>query len=80
MSTDRNVWRTSSRPGSNGQCVEVRDQGAQVDVRDSKAPTAGTLTFAPAALDRFHRQPPGHPSIGGLGARLTTLGVGRSSF
>ena len=50
---DRNTWRTSSRSGSNGQCVEVRDRGAQVDVRDSKAPTAGTLGFAPAAWTAF---------------------------
>ncbi|GIJ24639.1 DUF397 domain-containing protein [Micromonospora sp. DT48] len=42
---ERNVWRTSSRSGSNGQCVEVRDRGTAIDVRDSKAPTAGTLSF-----------------------------------
>ncbi|MDW5330555.1 DUF397 domain-containing protein [Plantactinospora sp. KLBMP9567] len=45
----RNAWRKSSRSGSNGQCVEVRDRGAQVDLRDSKAPTAGMLTFDAAA-------------------------------
>ena len=50
---DRNAWRTSSRSGSNGQCVEVRDRGAQVDVRDSKALTAGTLSFDPAAWTAF---------------------------
>ncbi|MFG1777011.1 DUF397 domain-containing protein [Micromonospora sp. NPDC049051] len=50
---ERNVWRKSSRSGSNGQCVEVRDRGARVDVRDSKAPAAGTLTFEPAAWDAF---------------------------
>nr|MDT0659434.1 DUF397 domain-containing protein [Micromonospora sp. DSM 115978] len=50
---DRNVWRTSSRSGNNGQCVEVRDRGTQVDVRDSKAPVAGTLTFDPAAWTAF---------------------------
>lgn len=50
---ERNAWRTSSRSGSNGQCVEVRDRGAQVDVRDSKAPAAGMLTFDPAAWATF---------------------------
>ncbi|WP_432903457.1 DUF397 domain-containing protein [Micromonospora matsumotoense] len=50
---ERNAWRTSSRSGSNGQCVEVRDRGAQVDVRDSKAPDAGTLSFEPAVWDAF---------------------------
>ncbi|MEU5781846.1 DUF397 domain-containing protein [Micromonospora lupini] len=49
----RNAWRTSSRSGSNGQCVEVRDRGAQVDVRDSKAPDAGMLSFEPAAWVAF---------------------------
>lgn len=49
----RNVWRTSSRSGSNGQCVEVRDRGVQVDVRDSKAPAAGMLSFDPAAWNAF---------------------------
>ncbi|MGW5580212.1 DUF397 domain-containing protein, partial [Micromonospora chokoriensis] len=34
---------TPTRSGSNGQCVEVRDRGAGVDVRDSKAPEAGLL-------------------------------------
>jgi hypothetical protein len=50
---ERNAWGKSSRSGSNGQCVEVRDRGAQVDVRDSKAPTAGTLTFDPIAWNAF---------------------------
>lgn len=50
---ERNVWRKSSRSGNNGQCVEVRDRGAQVDVRDSKAPTAGMLSFDPAAWSAF---------------------------
>ncbi|SCL19913.1 DUF397 domain-containing protein [Micromonospora inyonensis] len=50
---ERNVWRTSSRSGSNGQCVEVRDRGVEIDVRDSKAPTAGTLRFTPEAWTAF---------------------------
>ncbi|NBE82601.1 DUF397 domain-containing protein [Micromonospora rubida] len=50
---ERNTWRKSSRSGSNGQCVEVRDRGARVDVRDSKAPTTGTLSFDPAAWTAF---------------------------
>ncbi|PYC67146.1 DUF397 domain-containing protein [Micromonospora arborensis] len=50
---ERNAWRTSSRSGNNGQCVEVRDRRVQVDVRDSKAPDAGMLSFAPASWDAF---------------------------
>ncbi|GGM46286.1 hypothetical protein GCM10011608_33800 [Micromonospora sonchi] len=50
---ERNAWRTSSRSGSNGQCVEVRDRGTEIDVRDSKAPAAGTLSFGPAAWAAF---------------------------
>ncbi|MEH0986372.1 DUF397 domain-containing protein [Micromonospora sp. CPCC 205556] len=50
---ERNAWRKSSRSGSNGQCVEVRDRGVQVDVRDSKAPAAGMLSFEPAVWGAF---------------------------
>ncbi len=49
---ERNVWRTSSRSGSNGQCVEVRNRGTEIDVRDSKAPAA-TLSFEPDAWQAF---------------------------
>ncbi|HKX24248.1 MAG TPA: DUF397 domain-containing protein [Candidatus Saccharimonadales bacterium] len=44
---ERNKWVKSTRSGSNGQCVEVRDRVDVVDVRDSKNPGAGTLTFSP---------------------------------
>lgn len=50
---ERNVWRTSSRSGNNGQCVEVRDRGSAIDVRDSKAPAAGTLSFDPVSWTAF---------------------------
>ncbi|GAB3800479.1 DUF397 domain-containing protein [Micromonospora zhanjiangensis] len=50
---ERNVWRKSSRSGSNGQCVEVRDRGTQVDVRDSKARTVETLSFNLTAWTAF---------------------------
>lgn len=45
---NRNVWTTSTRSGSNGQCVQVRDRGDTVDVRDSKNPDGPTLAFSPA--------------------------------
>ncbi len=44
---ERNVWRKSSRSGSNGQCTEVRDRGEAVDVRDSKNRSGPMLTFTP---------------------------------
>ncbi|WP_422738377.1 DUF397 domain-containing protein [Micromonospora sp. WMMD729] len=47
------VSHTSSRSGNNGQCVEVRDRGVRVDVRDSKVPGAGTSSFEPAAWESF---------------------------
>ncbi|MCG5458548.1 DUF397 domain-containing protein [Micromonospora sp. PSH03] len=50
---EHNAWRKSSRSGNNGQCVEVRDRRVQVDVRDTKAPDAGMLSFEPAAWDAF---------------------------
>ena len=50
---ERNVWRKSSRSGSNGQCVEARDRGDLVDVRDSKASADGMLSFEAAAWKTF---------------------------
>ncbi|MCT2282359.1 DUF397 domain-containing protein [Micromonospora chalcea] len=40
-----NVWRKSSRSGSNGQCTEVKDTGVDVLVRDSKNPSGSVLAF-----------------------------------
>jgi hypothetical protein len=50
---ERNVWRKSSRSGNNGQCVEVRDQGDAVGVRDSKNPQGPALTFTPEEWSAF---------------------------
>jgi hypothetical protein len=50
---ERNVWRKSSRSGSNGQCVEVRDRGDAVDVRDSKDRSGPVLVFTSAEWAAF---------------------------
>ena len=42
---ERNVWRTSSLTGSNGECVEVMDTGDHVLVRDTKDRSGPVLTF-----------------------------------
>jgi Domain of unknown function (DUF397) len=42
----RTAWRTSSRSGNNGQCVEVALGGDRVAVRDSKQPARSTLLFS----------------------------------
>jgi hypothetical protein len=47
-------WRTSSRSGGNGNCVEVADDlGAVVAVRDSKDRSGPVLVFRPAAWTAF---------------------------
>lgn len=49
------LWRKSTYSnGQGGACVEVaRNLPAVVAVRDSKAPSAGTLVFAPSAWGTF---------------------------
>jgi hypothetical protein len=47
-------WRTSTRSGNEGNCVEVADNLAGVvAVRDSKDVEGPALTFAPAAWAAF---------------------------
>lgn len=41
-----NEWRTSSYSQNGGQCVQVRERSAAMDVRDSVHPDAGHMTFA----------------------------------
>jgi len=50
---EANFWQRSSRSGSNGACVEVRDQGDSVAVRDSKNQGGAVLTFPPDEWRRF---------------------------
>ncbi len=50
---ERNVWHKSSRSGNNGQCVEVRDQGDTVQVRDSRNPSGLALIFTPVEWRAF---------------------------
>jgi hypothetical protein len=54
FNTDAADWRTSSRSGANGNCVEVADYLAgAVAVRDSKDPSGPVLAFGPAAWEAF---------------------------
>ena len=47
-------WRTSSRSGGNGNCIEVADNlAAMVAVRDSKDKSGPVLAFAPDAWQAF---------------------------
>lgn len=50
-------WRKSAHSNNGGECVEVADLGdaGAVGVRDSKAPDAGHLTFAPSDWAAFAR-------------------------
>lgn len=47
------TWRTSTRSGDNGQCVEVRHIHGAVQVRDSKDKTGPVLCFTPAEWTAF---------------------------
>jgi hypothetical protein len=47
-------WRTSSRSGDNGACVEVRrTDGGDAQMRDSKDRPGPVLTFTPTAWTAF---------------------------
>ena len=46
-------WRTSSRSGANGQCVQVAFLGQRVAVRDSKNPDGAVLLFTPDEWKTF---------------------------
>ncbi|MFG1900804.1 DUF397 domain-containing protein [Micromonospora carbonacea] len=41
------TWRTSTRSGANGNCVEVAQLTSAVALRDSKDPSGPALVFTP---------------------------------
>ncbi|MFG1913597.1 DUF397 domain-containing protein [Micromonospora sp. NPDC048898] len=47
------VWRTSSRSGGEGDCVEVAGFADAIGVRDSKDRQGPALTFTPSAWTAF---------------------------
>ncbi|WP_261719169.1 DUF397 domain-containing protein [Streptomyces sp. FZ201] len=48
------AWRKSSySDGEGGECVEVTQGVTDIHVRDSKNPTGGVVTLAPAAWSAF---------------------------
>ncbi|MFI0791192.1 DUF397 domain-containing protein [Micromonospora rubida] len=49
------MWRTSSRSGGDGDCVEVAGFGDAVGVRDSKDRGGPALSFESAAWAGFVR-------------------------
>ncbi|MFV2018475.1 DUF397 domain-containing protein [Micromonospora sp. LOL_023] len=48
-----NQWRTSSRSGGNGACVEARYADPAAQVRDSKDQAGPVLSFTPAQWTAF---------------------------
>ncbi|APU16222.1 MULTISPECIES: DUF397 domain-containing protein [Actinoalloteichus] len=44
-------WRTSSRSGNGGQCVEIGHAPGLVGIRDTKNRDGGTLVVHQAAFD-----------------------------
>jgi hypothetical protein len=53
LDLSRAVWRTSTRSGGNGSCVEVADLGTIVAVRDSKDPEGPKLLLTPGNWHTF---------------------------
>lgn len=51
----RAVWRTSSRSGGNGQCVEIALQPNVAAIRDSKNRDGAMLVFSPDSFAAFVR-------------------------
>ena len=48
------LWRRSSRSYGSGNCLEVvTQQGARIDVRDSKDPDGAVLRFASVEWNAF---------------------------
>lgn len=48
-----NQWRTSSRSGTNGQCVEARLHNGVIEVRNSKDRCGATTRFTTAEWKAF---------------------------
>lgn len=44
-------WRKSSASGTQGECVEVAQQGSSVLVRDSRDPSGAVLVLGPEQWD-----------------------------
>ncbi|MEU3452726.1 DUF397 domain-containing protein [Micromonospora sp. NPDC006766] len=47
------TWRTSTRSGTQGQCIEARYIDHRVEVRDSKNRDGSVLAFSPASWSDF---------------------------
>ncbi len=46
-------WRTSTRSGDNGACVETRFADGTAQIRDSKDPSGPVLAFDPSSWAGF---------------------------
>jgi hypothetical protein len=53
VNLDHDVWRKSSRSGTAGACVEVRQIGDVIQIRDSKDLAGPVLSFTKNEWDAF---------------------------
>jgi hypothetical protein len=54
---NKQVWvKSSYSGGSGGNCLEARDDGSRVLIRDTKDRAGAMLRFTPAAWRRFAKQ------------------------
>ncbi|AVH58066.1 MULTISPECIES: DUF397 domain-containing protein [Streptomyces] len=68
MSSDLNWFKSSYSSGQGGECLEIALTPTTIHIRDSKTPTAPTLTLTPTTWSAFldslrpAGRPAGHPA------------------
>jgi len=51
--TNPTPWIKASKSASNNDCVELRRNGGQIELRDSKNPDGAVLSFTPSQIEAW---------------------------